>query len=65
MIVPPDAQVKNPYPIRIRRKMQKEIPKRIPEYILSIRVIEERHSPVPLTEWIGVHRMTMRIRENV
>ena len=42
--------------------MQKEIPKRIPEYILSIRVIEERHSPVPLTEWIGVHRMTMRIR---
>lgn len=28
--------------------MQKEIPKRIPEYILSIRVIEERRSDVPL-----------------
>ena len=48
MIVPPDVQLKNPYPIRIRREMQKEIPKRKPEYAISIRVIEERRSDVPL-----------------
>ena len=65
MIVLPDVQLKTPYAIRIRRKMQKKIPKRIPEYALSIKVIEERHSPVPLTDWIGVHRMTRRIRNIV
>ena len=48
MIVPPDVQLKNLYPIRIRRKMQKEILKRKPEYAISIRVIEERRSDVPL-----------------
>ncbi len=48
MIVPPDVQLKTPYPIRIRREMQKEIPKRKPEYAISIRVIEERRSDVPL-----------------
>ena len=47
MIVPPDVQLKTPYPIRIRRKMQKEIPKRIPEYAISTRGIEERRSDVP------------------
>lgn len=48
MIAPPDVQLKNLYPIRIRRKMQKEILKRKPEYAISIRVIEERRSDVPL-----------------
>ena len=48
MIVPPDVQLKTPYPIRIQRKMQKEIPKRIPMYVRSIKVIEKRHSDVPL-----------------
>lgn len=48
MIVPPDVQLKTPYSIRIRRKMQKEIPKRIPMYVRSIKVIEERRSDVPL-----------------
>ena len=40
--------MKPPYPIRIRRKMQKEIQKRIPMYVRSIKVIEERRSDVPL-----------------
>ena len=48
MIVPPDVQLKTPYAIRIRRKMQKKIPKKIQEHILSIKVIEKRRSDVPL-----------------
>ena len=48
MIVPPDVQLKTPYSIRIRQKMQKEIPKRIPIYAPSIKVIEKRRSDVPL-----------------